>query len=254
MNGGNGMIKSNSAIRFLQYALCLCVFPQLLAQQASQPSLLEVRLALPSAQGESKASDTIVSRPISLQAPNQAVLRLEQPVSSASVHKGDRIRFTALNSFSPDRKVVIPAGATLHSTVTYVRPKTAYRSGDFKFSDPEFVIGNGQRIRLTTNHGDELIGPGAIPVIVVGAVTLGPLVVVTSPIWVTNLLIHDIREQRARSLAHVPKPDPVDKCLSKGQVLNYYTRNDSRIRPDRTANPAPSQPAGPPLQSGPTIP
>ena len=248
------MIKSNSAGRALYYALCLCVSPLLVAQQASQSSLPHAVRAVPPTQDTSKASDTISVYPISPQAPNQVVLRLEQPVSSASAHKGDRIRFTALNDFSPNRKVVIPSGTTLYSTVSYVRPKTIHRSGDLKFSDPAVDLGNGQRIRLTTNDGDEMWGPGAIPVILVGAVTIGPLVVATSPIWLTEMVIHDVREQRSRALAHSPKPDPVDKYLSRGEVLNYYTRNDSQLRPDRTVNPPPIQPADPPLQSVPTTP
>lgn len=218
------MVTSNSAVRALYYALCLCVSPLLMAQQAGQWSLPDAVLAAPSTQDTPKASDTISVHPISLQAPNQVVLRLEQPVSSASAHNGDRIRLTALNDFSPDRKAVIPSGTTLYATVSYVRPKTRHRSGDLKFSDPEVDLGNGQRIRLTTNDGDQFWGPGAIPVILVGAVTIGPLVVATSPIWLTGLVIDDVREQRSKSLAHSPKPDPVDKYLSKGEVLNYYTR------------------------------
>lgn len=218
------MIWNNLAVRMLCYALCLCVSPLLVAQQANQSPSPVALLVAPSTQDTSKASDNVLVLPISLQATNQVVLRLEQPVSSATAHEGDRIRFTALNDFSPNRKVVIPSGTTLYSTVSYVRPKTRQRSGDLKFSDPEVDVGNGQRIRLTRNDGDDLRGPGAIPAIVVGAVTVGPLVVATSPIWLTELLIHDIREQRFRSLAHSPKPDPVDKYLSKGEILKYYTR------------------------------
>jgi hypothetical protein len=74
MNGGNGMIMDNSAVRALQYALCLCASPLLGAQQASQSSLPETELEIPSAQVTSKASDTTVVRPISLQAPKQQMM------------------------------------------------------------------------------------------------------------------------------------------------------------------------------------
>src|SRR5579863_4241179 len=147
------MIKDNLTVRALYYTLCLCVTPLLVAQQTHQSTLPGAVLAAPSTQDNSTASDTTVVRPISLQAPNQVVLRLEQSVSSASAHTGDRIRFTALNDFSPNRRVVITSGTTLYSTLSYVRPKTRYRSGDLKFSDPEVDLGNGQRIRLTTNDG-----------------------------------------------------------------------------------------------------
>ena len=247
------MISENAAVRAMYCALCLCLSPLLAAQETVHPALPDADLEVPRALIAPRSSETL-PRTINLQAPKEVVLRLEQSVSSSTAHKGDRIRFTALNDFSPDRKVLIPAGTALYSTVSSVRPKTSHRSGDVKFSDPEFVLGNGQRIRLTTNDGDELSGPGAIPVIVVGAITLGPLVAATSPIWLSNLLIHDVREHRLGSLAHYQKPDPADKELSKGEVLNYYTRGDSRARRDRTANPPLSQPADSPLQSGPTSP
>lgn len=53
------MIKSNSAGRALYYALCLCVSPLLVAQQASQSSLPHAVRAVPPTQDTSKASDTI---------------------------------------------------------------------------------------------------------------------------------------------------------------------------------------------------
>jgi hypothetical protein len=247
------MIRNNLAVSMLRFALCTCLSPLLAAQQSVHPALPEADFEVPSTLAAPRVSETMPAT-INLQATNQVVLRLEMPVSSATAQKGDRIRFTALNDFSPNRKVVIPAGTTLYSTVSHVRPKTRHRSGDIKFSDPELDLGNGQRIRLTTSDGDDFSSPGAIPVIVVGAVTIGPLVVATSPIWLSELVIHDIRERRFRSLAHTPKPDLVDKDFLAGDVLTYYTRNDSRIRPDGTAASPSSQPADPPLQSAPANP
>jgi len=118
------MIRNNLAVSMLRFALCTCLSPLLAAQQSVHPALPEADFEVPSTLAAPRVSETMPAT-INLQAPNQVVLRLEMPVSSATAQKGDRIRFTALNDFSPNRKVVIPAGTTLYSTVSHVRPKPA---------------------------------------------------------------------------------------------------------------------------------
>jgi hypothetical protein len=223
--------------RVLPSALCICLSPLLAAQQASPPTSPYEPRPVSSDSKAPAAPDTVRLRGTTI-----VRLRLEQAVGSASAHKGDRIRFTLLFDLLADGKVVAPAGTPCYATVADARPMTDRRSGLLKFSDAALDLGNGQRIRLSEGDGQDEIGPEAIPVIIVGAVTIGPLVVAMLPVQLSIWAIHSIREHRQGGPAHYPKPDPEETDLSEGEHFTYHTRGDTRIHLDRIAIPAPSTP------------
>lgn len=210
------MIRNYAALTCLPCALLLCLSPPLAAQDGSP--------ALASVDQLSFAPVTPVSAEVlPLGGLGRATLRLEQSVSSASAHRGDRIRFTLENDlYVANRGEVASAGTSVYATVAHVRPKTHQRSGNLQFSDPEIVLSNGKRIRLTKTDPQDRFGVGAIPVVIVAAVTLGPLVVVTSPISLTELLIHRIHERHVERLGQTTKPPPVEREFSEGDVVCYY--------------------------------
>jgi hypothetical protein len=233
-------IRNNSAIKVLQYALYVCLSPLLAAQEISLPSPPD-------------AAQTVSPTPNTLTASNttfvykfaQVSLRLEQSVSSASTHKGDRIRFTLVKNLAVDGKLVVPAGTSFYATVSHVRPKNRHRSGDLKFSDADLDLGNGQRVRLTENRHDKF-DPGVIPVVILGAVTLVPITVALLPIQLPYLLIHDIREHQDGGAARATKPPPVDQVFSEGEVFTYYADHDTLAhqKPLTISSPSASDPDG----------
>jgi len=135
---------------------------------------------------------------------NKMPLRLEQTVSSASAHEGDRVRFTLMRDLYVDGNTMAASGATFYATVTAVRPKSARRSGSLKFSQPYLDQANAQRIRLSPSNPEESAGAAAIPAYIIMGATVGPLVIASSPIWITEMIVHDVRERRLKSKA--PKP------------------------------------------------
>ena len=163
-------------------------------------------------------------------------LRLEERVSSGTAHKGDPVRFILLRDLVVDGKVVMPSGAAFSATVSRVRPKTPERSGSVKLAKPSLVLGNGMRVQLEKDNPEEKAGLTSIPFYTVGAITIGPLVLATAPIWIPELVIHDIREQRLKSKAHRSKPEPVDQEFSEGDVFIYYADIHSLTRKLRRAN------------------
>ena len=92
------------------------------------------------------------------------------------------------------------------------------------------------RVQLEKDNPEEKAGLTSIPFYTVGAITIGPLVLATAPIWITELVIHDIREQRLKSKAHRSKPEPVDQEFSEGDVFIYYADIHSLTRKLRRAN------------------
>jgi hypothetical protein len=235
------VIRNSAAARILQFTFCLGFSPLLAAQQVSQLSSSDAVKSVSPVEIPLEASG-----PMSILGATQVPLVLDQPVSSATAYKGDRIRFKLVNNLSVNSKLVVPAGTAFYATVTHVRPKTANRSGDLKFSNPELDLGNGQRFRLTKNDPQESLGAGAIPVLIVGVVTIGPLVVVTSPIWLTKLAIDKIHGRQFRALAQEPKPETVDKEFSEGEEFNYYADRHALTRQKRslTSPPHPADDGG----------
>jgi len=225
-------IRNNSTIRILQAALCLCLSQHLAAQEAEQPTLTDVVQQVSSTPGTLTASDSPPLDGFADKIPIQAFaaqvpLRLEQELSSASAHKGDRIRLTTLKSLSVDGNVVAPAGTAFFTTVSQVRSKTHYRSGEVKLSDATLDLGNGKRLRLAESDPKNRLTakdiPGTIAFIIVGAATLVPITVALLPVQLPYLLVHKIHEDRLARTAHAAKPETVDKHLAEGEVFIYYT-------------------------------
>lgn len=206
------MIRKNLTLGMLLCALSLYPLPLLVAQRVSQPSQ-----PVSSTPSTSTESNTIFVQGIV-----EVPLRLDQQVSSATAHKGDRIRFTLLKGLSCDGKLMASAGSTFYATVSHVQPKNRHHSGVVRFSDATLDLVNGQRLRLSESDSEDNIGPEAIPVVILAGVTLVPITVALLPIQLPYLLIHHIREQRHGDKTHTTRPEPVDIELPEGEVLIYY--------------------------------
>jgi hypothetical protein len=190
----------------------------LLAQDNSQPVQ-----PVSSAPIVSAGPDTI-----SLVGFRQVPVRLEQPVSSASAHKGDRIRFTLVKNLSVDGRLVAPAGSALYASVSHVRAKNRHRSGKVEFSAAVLDTGTGESVRFTAGDpADE----GSIPVLILEVVILGPVVVALLPIELPYWLFYAIRDHRYGGTARAAKPVPEDQILAEGQIFMYYADHKTPVLP-----------------------
>jgi hypothetical protein len=73
-------------------------------------------------------------------------VRLEQPVSSATARREDRVEATVAESVRVDGRVVIPAGATVRGIVTNVEPaRRPSNGGRLELSFDQVEMANGRR-------------------------------------------------------------------------------------------------------------
>jgi hypothetical protein len=230
----------------LQSALCLCLSPLLAAQQVSQQGATAPAVSVAPAVNPPKP-DRVVRIP----ADTTVKLLLAQNFSSADARKEDRIRFTVENDVFAGNDVVVQAGTTCFATVTAVRPRTADHYGEVRFSDPEFDLGSGQRIRLTQN--EFLAAPGGYLVVgVLGAVTLVPISVAMLPVSGVMFLVEKSkqdRQQQQRNPAAVTEKPVKSRAHMKGdssreeyrqdESFEYYVLRSVRIHTDRTVLPIP---------------
>jgi hypothetical protein len=207
------MRTSRPAAIVFQSALCFCLSP-LLAAQAMVADVNRI-----------ESSDTIY-----VVGSTEVPLRLEQDVSSASAHKGDRVRLTLSKDLLVDGKPVAPAGSIFYAKVSRVRHRTSRHSGSIRFSNAELNLGNGKRIRLAADDPSDKIGASGIPFLVIGAVTVGPLILATLPISLSYLLAHDVSEHKNDSHAGAAKAERADRQFSSGEVLIYYADHDVLAR------------------------
>lgn len=206
--------------KMLQSALCICLSPLLAAQQVSEPA--------PSAPAVKAAHPSAPSGTVRIPAYTPVNLRLEQRVSSADAHVGDRVCFTLVNDLAANGRVVAPAGTSLFATVRHVHPKSKTRNGYVRLSGPELDLGLGQRIRFTDATSD-------VADDVEMAIALLTAAAISSPIWVPQLLFELARGTTRPRSAVTPnkRPEPVDSVLLQGRRLIFVTRRAERIRVDR---------------------
>jgi hypothetical protein len=229
----------------LQSALCLTLCPLLVAQQANEPGT--VTQAKPETTTGNQPKPSKVVR---IPADSSVRLRLEQQISSADAHVGERVRFTIEGGLEVGNRIVVPDGTAFFATVTAVRARTTDHYGEVRFSDPELDLGSGQRIRLT---GSECIAvPGAcVAVGAVGAVTLVPITVAMLPATAVMFIVDRLKQDRAQrrlTALGAQKPLRTEETLKgdrskeeypQGTGFEYYTRQGARIRPILTAAPVP---------------
>ncbi len=203
---------------------CLCLSPLLVAQHVNQPVMPdEPRPALEAPQTEVPASSVRVRIPMY----TRVDLQLEQRISSADAHVGDRVRFTLVNDLAVKGRVVAQAGTSCYATIKGVRPRSDKKNGSVKLSDPELDLGHGKRIRLTDmapDAGDD----------VEMAVAFLTAAAISSPIWVPELLFESISSafRPHPSVTHAKRPDPADYVIPEGRHLVFVTQRAVRIRVD----------------------
>ncbi len=187
--------------KFLQSALCICLSTMLVAQQpAAKPNT--VRLP----------KDTSIQ------------LKLDQDVSSATVHKGDLIRYVVAEDVVAEGATVIPAGTAVTRKVTSAKPSKPNEpcgdenNGSFELSDSMFFSVNGPQIKLTTESpqvraqdamspGDKvlfaILAPPQIAFWIASAAVIGPFALIAD--------IHD----------HLHSPPPPAPCPAKTHEMEW---------------------------------
>jgi hypothetical protein len=126
--------------KILQSALCICLAPLLVAQQADT------------------SPDTVrLSKDVAIH------LKLDQDISSATVREGQNVRYVVTDDVIADGVVVIPAGTAVYRKVATVQRSESGKScgseinGWFALDDPTIRSSNGRPIKLT------LLPPDAFP-------------------------------------------------------------------------------------------
>jgi len=119
--------------KILQSVLCICLSPLLVAQQTAATSTT-VRLL--------KGTDIH--------------LKLDQDLSSATVHKGDNVRYVVVDDVNVGGMVAIPAGTAVYRKVAIAQPSShgvscgKGNNGWFNLEDPVLRSSDRGRMRLTT--------------------------------------------------------------------------------------------------------
>jgi len=215
------MVRNKSAFTVMQLALCLCPWPLLSAQEVGQPPQVE----------SPNQSVFTASNANFIEGVAKVPLRLEQPVSSASGHKGDRVRLTLSKNLFDDGKLLAPAGSTVYATVSHVRAKSRHRSGEVKFSNVALDLGNGQMLRLREGDPEAKAGAGETAAyLIASGILVGPIVVALLPIQLPMLLVHDLQNRHKAGPARTAKAEPVDKELPEGEVVVYYADHKDLVR------------------------
>jgi hypothetical protein len=219
------MFQNNLLISILRHLVCFLMCAPVVAQEAiQQPSP-----ASPIGKEPAGVQTTFV------QDPEGVSLRLEQKVSSEFANRGDQVRFTLVNDLSDGRKVLAPAGSTFYARVAQVKATDHRHPAKLELSDATLDLGNGQQLRLKRTDGqDDLFTLGAIPVLIVGAVTLVPMTLAMLPIQLPYLAIHDIHERRQRAKVGTSKPWLIDIEIPQGTVLTYYANHTLTKGPPNT--------------------
>jgi hypothetical protein len=76
----------------------------------------------------------------------EMAVRLEQPLSSATARREDRVDASVLESVRVDGRVVIPAGATIRGIVTHVEPaRRPSNGGRLEITFDQVEMANGRR-------------------------------------------------------------------------------------------------------------
>jgi hypothetical protein len=117
---------------------------------ASQAEVEDVRQAVIALRGE---VDRTVDRggypttgSVTVPDGTEFAVRLEQPVSSATARREDRVEATVAESVRVDGRVVIPAGATVRGIVTNVEPaRRPSNGGRLELSFDQVEMANGRR-------------------------------------------------------------------------------------------------------------
>ncbi len=85
----------------------------------------------------------------------EILLKLDQDVSSATIHKGDQVRYVVADDVAVDGVVAIPAGTTVTRKVTSAEPTrpdqpcSRGNNGSFALSEVALLTFDGAQVKLT---------------------------------------------------------------------------------------------------------
>jgi hypothetical protein len=93
--------------------------------------------------------DDLATGSVSVPGGTEFAVRLEQPLSSATARREDRVEATVAEAVRVDGRVVIPAGATVRGIVTNVEPaRRPSNGGRLELSFDQVEMANGRRVDI----------------------------------------------------------------------------------------------------------